>query len=137
MPFSVDQLATVAECDEVLKYADDERDALLFRINVYTYSQENAEETSEEVNDTITGIDQELVGINAFLATNPTGKLAKEYSRKKTKLENRKEELGFRSEDIGGVSLLKKELELRQAQAQLVETDQCIAEVNARKTALS
>lgn len=128
---------TVEECDEVLNYAEDEKEALLFRINVYTYSQGNAEETSEEVNDAITGIDQELVGVNAFLATNPTGKLAKEYTRKKTKLENRKKELGFKSEDVGGVSLLKKELELRQAQAQLVETDQCIAEVSARKTDLS
>jgi hypothetical protein len=137
MPFSVDNLKTVEECDEVLKYAEDEKDALDFRVTLYTYSQGNADDNSEELNDTIVGIQQELGAAVAFLATNPSEKLKKEYTRKKVKFENQLEELGFKSEDIGGVSLIKKELELAQAKAALVETEACIAEVTAKKEALS
>ena len=136
MNYSVNKLTTVAECDQVLAHANNEKRTLLFRKSNMTYSQENSSTTSDQVSAAIAVTQAELAGVVNILPTLPEGDVKEDYKRKQVKLENKLDDLGFRRQDVGAARLLIRELELGQIDAELAETDACIAAITARRAGL-
>lgn len=137
MTYPIEKLATIAECDTLLTYANNEKKTLEYRKYILDYSQGNAAENADLVNVSIQAAQVELQGLESLITTLPDGDAKEEYLRKRKRLENKLDDLGFKREDAGAGKLLTKMLELAQINAQLAETENFITAVTARKAALS
>lgn len=136
MTYSISKLTTKAECDQVLTYAANEKRTLEYRQTTSVYSQGNTASSTDKVTAAITSTQAELGGIEAALSTITDADTRRVYERKKTKLQNKLDDLGFRKEDVGGPRLLINELEAGQVEVQLAETNAFIAAVTAHKDTL-
>lgn len=137
MIYPTEKLATIAECDALLTYANNEKKTLEYRKYILNYSQGNAAENADLVNISIQAAQTEMQGLETLIAGLPEGEAKEEYVRKRKRLENRLDDLGFKREDAGAGKLLTKMFELAQIDAQLAETEAFITAVTARKAALA
>ena len=132
MNYSVEKLLTVSECDQLLGAAGERKRRLLNDQSNLTYQRDNSTRSSDDVNADIVATQAELSGITTFIDT-LTGDKKAEYLRRKVKLENRLDDLGFRKEDVGSIRLLNKQLELALIEAELTEIEVFITAITTRK----
>jgi hypothetical protein len=136
MTYSVNQLATVAECDAVLSIAAKEKADLQFKQTGIQRQQSNYAESSIEIATELTSLTAELNAYNSIIGSLPDGPAKEEAIVKQKKLEYRQFLLMERQDDYGSVALLEKEMELGQLEKQLTEIDVFVAAVEARKAAI-
>jgi hypothetical protein len=136
MTYSVNQLATVAECDAVLAIANKEKSDLQWRQQSIQRRQASYTESSVEIAAELAAVNAELAAYTNILAGLPEGPAKEETEVRKRKLEYRQFLLTDRQDDYGSVALLEKEMELGQLEKQIAEVDVFIAAVAARKAAL-
>lgn len=136
MAFSVNLLTTAAECDEVLDDARDDKRALDRRIYNLEYTVEDSTDSSQERTAALAAANLEVQNIASFVDALPDGDLKKRQQRALRLATDRRDSLADTSTSAGPVAALARELDLAQAQAELVEVTAFIAAVEARKAAL-
>lgn len=136
MTYSVNQLATVAECDAVLGIANKEKADLQWRQSSIQRRQSAYAESSVEIAAELAAVNAELAAYVSIIANLPEGPAKQEALNRQKKLEYRQFLLTDRKEDYGSVALLEKEMELGQLEKQVEEVDAFIAAITARKAAL-
>jgi len=135
MVYAVENATTVAECDLLLAEAAEDVDILNSEKTILNVAQGKAEKVSAGVQAEIAATQLELAGIIGLIPSLPAGK-KRVYERKRTRLENKLETLGFRKEDQGSTKLLKKQVELGKIEAQLEEIGRFVVAIESRKAAI-
>ncbi|RSK39471.1 hypothetical protein [Hymenobacter perfusus] len=136
MAYSIDQLTTAAECDQVLAYITDELRVLNQRRSEFTYQVDTAASTSAEQTAELESLTAEISFLTPLIPTLPASKKRTERENELRRSTDRRDELLSRQGTRGPVSLLIRELELAQIEAQLTETTALQTSVTARRAAL-
>jgi hypothetical protein len=136
MPYSLNELVSRAECDQLLDMAEDEKRTLLFRKNNLNYRVGTGADTAEETERDLLLVRAQLESMNIILNALPEGPEKKTQEAKKKRLEAREISLSSRNETYSAVARLDKEFDLERINRELEETDKFIAEVSARKAQL-
>jgi hypothetical protein len=134
---AISKIQTVSECDEITEFLTDKKNKSQFQKTEVGYQQGNAVKNTDKVNSKILIAQAELTSAINTIPTLPEGPAKEEYKRKKIRLENELEELGFDLADFGAVPLFKKELEADFTDARLAIIEARLGEVAARKTVLA
>ncbi len=133
MAFSTPQLKTEGECNVLLTHGQKEVQGATYQVNLLSHSQQNAAETTTEYNEELAHLNDDIASLTSRLPglTDSDFKEAKiNELRKKT---DRRDELVARQKAEGAVALIKRELDLRQAQDALTAANEMIAAVLVRK----
>ncbi len=133
--YSVENATSEEECDLLLAEAAEDVRILNDEKTILGVAQGKAEKVSTVVQAEISATKLELTGIEGLIPTLPTVK-KRIYERKKVRLENKLDTLGFRKEDQGSIRLIKKQFELGKIEAQLEEIARFVAAVEARKAVI-
>ena len=133
--YPVENIATVEECDLLLAEAAEDVDILTDEKTILGVGQGKAEKVSTEVQAEISATQTELTGIVGLIPSLSVSK-KRVYERKKTRLENKLDTLGFRREDQGSTKLFRKLFELGKIDAQIAEIDRYVAAIAVRKAAI-
>jgi len=136
MAYSIDQLTTAAECDQVLAYITDELRVLNQRRSEFTYQVDTAANTSAEQTAELESLTAEISFLTPLIPTLPASKKRTERENELRRSTDRRDELLSRQGTRGPVSLLIRELELAQIEAQLTETTALQTSVTTRRAAL-
>lgn len=136
MPFSSHLLTTHPECDILLTHGQEEVRAATYQINVLTHSQQNATLTAGQYTDELTGLNDDISLLTPRLPTMSDGAFKDSKINELRKKTDRRDELVARQKTEGAVALIKRELDLQQAQDALSRANEMIAAVQARKAAL-
>ncbi|MCB2376966.1 hypothetical protein LGH70_05200 [Hymenobacter sp. BT635] len=136
MAYSLSQLATTADCDQVLAYISDELRVLNQRRSEFTYQRDTATSTSAELQAELTALNAEIDYLTPLIPTLPASKKRKERENELRRSTDRRDELVARQGERGAVSLLIRELELAQAEVQITETKALEAGVTAFRATL-
>ena len=136
MPFSSHLLTTHPECDILLTHGQEEVRAATYQINVLTHSQQNATLTAGQYTDELTGLNDDISLLTPRLLTMSDGAFKDSKINELRKKTDRRDELVARQKTEGAVALIKRELDLQQAQDALSRANEMIAAVQARKAAL-
>jgi len=137
MAYSVNLLTTVADCDNVLKVADEELRVLCKRLIDFDYQHENTSNAAIDLTSELTGLEAEIVFLTPLIAALPTGSDSR--SKRETQLRratDRRDELTDRQGARRAVALLSRELAYGQTQTHITETSSFVAAVKARKAAI-
>lgn len=136
MSYSINRLATTADCDVLLTTAGKEKAELEFKklseerlVNKYAT-------TSVEVDAILQGILVELSAVDTIIGVLPEGPTKDEELKKKVKLEYKKFLLENRKESYGAVALLEKEMDLKLVVTQLDDVNAFITIITAHKATL-
>ncbi|TGE24435.1 hypothetical protein E5K00_04260 [Hymenobacter aquaticus] len=136
MNYSLNQLGSAAECDEVLAAAQKERAILTNRRQNREFESGNLATTAPQVQAELTTITAQLTGLATMLPTLPEGPAKDKWLTEKERLEYQQKVLNRRVGSNGILALLGRELDLARLNAELAEVDAFIAAVQARKAAL-
>jgi len=129
-------LSKESEVDNLLKFANERKDDLDFRRIVLLREK-------KDMSGTVTDIDTELIKVNAKLTasnailgvlTNPED--VRDETLKKERLDVRRKGLENRREDANVEALVMLEFEMEEIAIRITKTDELIADLNARKTAI-
>ncbi len=137
MPYSVNLLPTIVECDAALATADTELRDLQHRADNLDYTRENTTDSATEVQAELASLDAEITALNTIIPTLTAGTKARKNNEiNLRRATNRQAILNDKQDSRGPVALLIRELDLAQVQAQIIETNAFKAAVTARKAAL-
>ncbi len=136
MSFSTSLLMTPAECDVLLLHGQEKVRAATYQINVLTHSQQNATLTASQYNDELAGLNDDIATLTNRLPGMTEGAFKDDKINELRKKTDRRDELVARQKTEGAVALIKRELDLQQAQDALARANEMIAAVQARKAAL-
>ena len=136
MPYSVNGITQIADCDVLLTWAQKEKSDLDFQKLSEDRLTARFASTSIEVQAILQSVIAELAALETVIAALPNGPTKVNELKRKVKLEYKKFLLENRRESYGAVALLKKELDLQRINKELIEVDVFIAAINARKAAL-
>ena len=137
MAYSVNLLATIADCDAAIAMADTELRDLQHRADNLDYTRENTTDSATEVQAELASLDAEIAALNTIIPTLAAGTKARKNNvinlRRAT---NRQAILNDKQDTRGPVALLIRELNLAQVQVQITETNAFKAAVTAHKATL-
>lgn len=136
MAFSTALLTTVAQCDALNTHGQAEIRAAEYQISLLTYSQENATLNAAEYNDELTGLNDDITSLTTRLATMTDGPFKEKKANELRRATDRRDELNARQQAQGAVAVIKRELDLQQAQAALDLATAMVAAVQARRAEL-
>ena len=136
MIYSVSTLQSVADCDEMLSSANNDKAALTVKQTNLQFAQTRYQANSVELAQELPAVQAELDATNTIIATLPDGPRKNGFIYDRRKLENRLQLLNTKKASYGSLALLDKEWELARVVHDLAEVDALIAAVNARKAAL-
>lgn len=137
MVFSINNLTTVGECDGVLTIANQEKKELQTQYANLDLRQDRTDNSAQRNQAALSASQAELAGINAAIPAITDPVVLKEYNNRKTRLENRIENLQLTLGDRGAVATLKLEMDLAQVQASIDVTQDFINQVTARRAVLA
>ncbi|MFY8186840.1 MAG: hypothetical protein ACOVLC_02660 [Flavobacterium sp.] len=137
MSYSVSNITTVADCVNLLNWANKEKADLTFKKIAEERMVTRFSETSVEVDAVLQGVNAEITAVDTIIGLLPDGPTKADEEKKKVKLEYRKFLLENRKESYGAVALLEKELDLARVENELEEVDAFIAAVTAHQATLS
>uniref|UniRef100_UPI00404AAF99 hypothetical protein n=1 Tax=Flavobacterium sp. TaxID=239 RepID=UPI00404AAF99 len=136
MAYSVSNITTVADCENLLIWAGKEKAELTFKKLSEERMVTRFSETSVEVEAILQGVNAEITAVDTIIGLLPDGPTKEDEEKKKVKLEYRKFLLENRKESYGAVALLEKELDLARVENELEEVDAFIAAVTAHQATL-
>uniref|UniRef100_UPI00404A2A9B hypothetical protein n=1 Tax=Flavobacterium sp. TaxID=239 RepID=UPI00404A2A9B len=136
MAYSVSNITTVADCENLLIWAGKEKAELTFKKLSEERMVTRFSETSVEVEAILQGVNAEITAVDTIIGLLPDGPTKEDEEKKKVKLEYRKFLLENRKESYGAVALLEKELDLERVERELEEVDAFIAAVTAHQATL-
>lgn len=136
MPYSVNQLSTVADRDAVLNIATKEKKDLEWKKISIERQKETYAENAVEIATELAAKEAELAALDAVIAGLPDGELKEENIKKRRRTEYSIFLLNDRQANYGAVALLEKEYDLQRVMQELAETTVFITEVEARKAAI-
>lgn len=129
-------LSKVSEVDNLLKFANDRKDDLNFRLIVLGREK-------KEMSGTVTDIDTELIKVNAKLTASNAilGVLTdpddiRDETLKKERLDVRKKGLVNRREDANVEALIMLEFEMEEIAVRITKIDDFVVSLTTRKTEL-
>lgn len=136
--FQVEKLLTEQEAQEALDYGNDEKRDLDHKLRNQQFTAEDATDSAEERIKKLNTANKKVVMYTDIVAGLDDVEDADEKRIQRTALRRvtaRRDELAD-NRTLGPVELLKRALEVSQAQAQLVKTEIFISEVTARLAAI-
>jgi hypothetical protein len=136
MSYSVSNITTVADCVNLLNWANKEKADLTFKKIAEERMVTRFSETSVEVGAVLQGVNAELTAVNTIIGLLPDGPTKEDEEKKKVRLEYRKFLLENRKESYGAVALLEKELDLERVERELEEVEAFIAAVTVHQATL-
>ena len=136
MPYSVELLDTVAECDAVLSKFELEKEDLEFRKTQVARLKKSYKINSTEIAAELIAVNAEITSLTAMVATLPEGERKEKAITELERAKLNKRVLTTRQQGFGSVALLERELELNMAESPLANVTAAITEVAARKAAL-
>ncbi len=136
MAYTVNNIATKADCDVLLSIANKEKSDLAFRKLSLERQQSTYSTNSVEINAELTAINAEVNALTTIVNSLPDGDLKNEQLAKLKRAELKQFLLTDRKDDYGAVALLNKEFDLARVEKELEECDIFIAAIEARKTAI-
>jgi hypothetical protein len=137
MSFSFSLLSSVVECDNLLTIAQFELKELEAQKTNADIRQDRTDISTQRNQIAISVARAELNGVEAALLTVTNPEVVKTLTNKKTKLENRIENLEVDLTERGALQLLKMEMSLAQLNATIEATQDFITQLNARKAELA
>ena len=132
MSFSTSKLMTEGECAVLTTHGHAEARTADYKIGVATHSQENMSLMSAEHTDELVGLNDEITSVTSRLPGMTVGAFKIRKENELRKAIDRRDELVARQQTEGAVALIKRELELANAQDELARANQMIADVAAR-----
>ena len=136
MPFSTPRLTTVAECDVLLAHGQEEVRAATYQLSVLSHSQENATLSAAQYGDELVGLNDDITSLTNRLPTMTDGAFKTKKQTELRKATDRRDELVARRQAQGAVAVIKRELDVQQAQDALARANEMLAAVQARRAAL-
>lgn len=133
MSYSVNLLATVAECDSVLAVADKEKKDLSYRKTSLERQKESYTSNSIEIDADMAATDAEITALQGIVAALPAGSARDDNETRLKRLELKKFLLAQKDKSFGGVALLVREFDLERVNKELTEADAFITAVTDRK----
>lgn len=137
MNYSVQNLATIADCNVLLSMAAKEKADLDFKKLTDERLTSRFTEASLQLSADLQGVIAELSATETIIAALPDGPSKEDAMDRKTRLEYKKFLIETRMESYGTVALLVKEMDLRRILRELEEVDVFIEAVTARMGQLS
>lgn len=136
MPYSVQHLTLVSDCDLALAMATKEKAILNFKKLSDEFSSTKFMETSQEIDADLAAAELELAAITQILAGLPEGPVRDEYLDKQRRTDFKCYTLRARKQSHGVIALLGKEMELQRIIQELEEVDVFIAAIEAQREVL-
>ena len=136
MSYAVNQLSTTADCDTVIAMAQSEKKELEFKKFNLEHDGSEFADTTVEVATALANTNTELTAQQTIFATLPDGKSKDNAELKVKRLEAKKKMLEMREDNYGPIALLEKENELERVKLEIIEMDNFIAAIQARKAAI-
>ncbi|MFA0964049.1 hypothetical protein AB9P05_19735 [Roseivirga sp. BDSF3-8] len=136
MTYSLEQLKTVQECDNLLQVVSKEKDSLEFRQTSLSRQVESYKIRSLETSGELQVVEAEMAALQSLLDALPEGPTKQDNYAKFKKLEYKQFLLTSRSADYGSVALLDKEFDLSRTVKELEEADAFITTVETHKATL-
>jgi hypothetical protein len=136
MPYSFNLITQPTEADSLIKTAERDQRTLVARKQSLEVRTENSAEDIVETSTEIAEVNAELTSTNALLAVLPDGEKKEVEITKKMELELRLRKLNANGTRLNGVSVLEREYDIAQMDAQLQKITSFIAEVTAHKATL-
>jgi hypothetical protein len=136
MSYSIAQITSASECDLLIELGVESKSELLQDLQILEIQRDNATKIADTVNKELVVKQAELNAVDTVIAS-IEGSIKKEYTGKKTRLENRIRILNLRKEEAGALKLIKIQLEIARVLAEIATIDDFSAQVNQRKTELS
>lgn len=137
MNYSVQNLTTVADCNQLLNWASREKSELEFKKLSDERQTARFAENSQELDAILAGVIAEIAATESIIAMLPEGPTREDAIDRKTRLEYKKFVLENRRESYGSVALLEKEMELARVIKEIEEVDLFIAAVEEKKNLLN
>ena len=136
MNYSVDKLATVAECNMMLIIVGKEKSSLEYRKISLVRQKENIDTTGTEVDQDLAIVMAEVTAYTAVAATLPDGDAKDDNARKLKRAELKLLALNKKDRTYGVTSLLTTESDIARTELEIGELDVLIAAVTTRKAAI-
>jgi hypothetical protein len=136
MNYSMNLLTTQADCDTLLSFVTKDRKDLEYRRLGLERKVEDASDSSSEIEAELQSTNAELAALESFVATLPDGPTKEETHSKITRLKYRQFLLQERKDNYGTLSLIDKEYDMACIDRNIIETNELIAAVEARKAQL-
>lgn len=136
MNYSITNLTQVNDCNDLLNWAAQERNAMEHKRANQAFTNNRYAAVAQSLRDAHQLATVEMTGLDAVLATQPQGNLLAETLDKKRRLEYRLYLLEGRLAKYGTVPQIEKEVDLSLTENELEEMDHFIAQVEDRKTFL-
>ncbi len=136
MTYSVNDLKTVAECDQLLESFNRYRAELLAKQARLQFTVAKYTESTAEVDTETRMVLAELAFLDTILATLPEGPKKADYLNDRNRQETRLYQLETKKANTGVFALLCKQRELAVVEKNLSDTDQLIADLTARRAEL-
>lgn len=114
-----------------------EKDDLDFRVIVLNRQIRSYAANAEELAADLVAVDAEIASFNTQLEVMPAGERREKLITDLDRTRLRKRTLSARQQDFGSVALVEREVELAMNTAQLAVVNAAIADVAARKVALT
>ncbi|MGB5977882.1 MAG: hypothetical protein WBG62_10760 [Cyclobacteriaceae bacterium] len=137
MIYSLLQIRTVEECDNLLKLVGDEKDDLGYRVTTLERQIESNLSRAIETATDLQVITVEMDVLQPVLDTLPEGTTKTENYNRWKRLEYRKFQLTSRSNTNGVVALIEREFDLERSRQGIQEADVLIAAIEAHKATLT
>lgn len=137
MIYSISNLQSVASCDELITMITKEKGDLEFRKNSLERQRAALDENFVENSEELVAITTELETIDSIIAALPEGEMKTELISRRKKLDSRLFDLQVKSENYNEKAKVDKEFDIGKVERQVEEADLVLAELNAKKVALS
>lgn len=136
MNYSLTQLTTVAQCDEVLRRLAQERADLELQQRLHDKRRDSLSDGALETDAEMAAKTAELAAVDSLLTTLPDGAVKAQYERKKSALLRRQSQLQDRQIDFNPVVLITREFDVACTTASLTAIDVLEQAVNNHKARL-
>jgi|694.fasta_scaffold52574_2 peptidoglycan hydrolase CwlO-like protein len=137
MIYTISNLQSVASCDDLITMITKEKGDLEFRKNSLERQRAALDENFVENSEELVAITTELETIDSIIAALPDGEMKTELTSRRKKLDSRLFDLQVKSENYNEKAKVDKEFDIGKVECQLEEADLVLAELNAKKVALS
>ncbi len=137
MEFSVNNISSVVECNNLIANANETRTSLIAKQTVMNIQRDGYADDTTELQEDIASANAELQTTNDFIAIAPEGKAKLDAIEKQKSLELKLMKLNRRMSERGATALLEKESDLNSAEKQIQAVDEYITALQTRLTQLA
>jgi hypothetical protein len=136
MPYNVEQLSTVAECDQLISTANDTKSDFQFAQTNLTKRNNDRLRSSAKLTATLATVSAQITAFTAARDAMPDGPDKDTMNSRLRRLNDRMENLEESRNKAGAVALLDNEMERSMIDAQIIVIDDFLVAVTTRKDAI-